>query len=104
MCIKIVRQCLPEKNLNPDCLTSYPIIIMEKDCFDIFYNGRKTAVNRVSDDTFAVQISYKALYIKRVKGDDGQYKWCNVDENHESVLSKELGELIAGHPCFAEAV
>lgn len=73
---------------------------MQKESFDIKFNGRSVSVNCVNNDTYAVQISYKTLYLQLVSDENGGKHWQDVEMKKETMLAKEIGSLILKHPAF----
>lgn len=70
---------------------------MEKQSFDIFYNGKNVAVTKVDETTYSAQITYKPFYLQLHTDKDGTKKWCELPSNAETLLSKEIGSLIQQH-------
>ncbi len=60
----------------------------------ISYNGHKTAVTCVGNNTYLIQITSSPYYVQFVSNDDGTPKWIEVSTGMQTPLSKELGELI----------
>lgn len=73
---------------------------MEKQGFTIYYNGKNVSVTALPDNTFMFQVSYKPVYIKLIINDNGKKTWCDLEMNKETMLSKEIGELIVKHPSY----
>ncbi len=75
---------------------------MQKKSFNINFNGRNIAVNCVNNDTYAVQISYKTLYLQLISDENGVKRWRDVEMKNETMLAKEIGGLILKHPAFRD--
>lgn len=67
---------------------------MEKQSFTIYYNGKNVAVNLVEYDIFLAQITYTPIYIKFVTDENGNKKYIDTETNMETMLAKEIGQLI----------
>ena len=61
----------------------------------INYNGHRTAVTCLEDNIFYVQITPTPYRIQRRLHDDGTDVWIEIESNRETMLSKNLGHLIA---------
>lgn len=71
---------------------------MEKQAFTIYYNGKNVAVTALENSTYLVQITYKPVYIKLNTDSNGKKSWVDLEMNQETMLSKEIGQLIINHP------
>ncbi len=73
---------------------------MEKQGFTVYYNGKKVSVTALPDNAFMFQVSYKPVYVKLVTNSNGEKTWCDQEMNKETMLAKEIGELIVKHPSY----
>ena len=60
----------------------------------ISYNGHRTAVTCMEDNTFMVQITSHPYLIQHIKKEDGTGYWIEVESNRETPLSTIIGSLI----------
>lgn len=60
----------------------------------ISYNGRKTAVTCLPDNTFLVQITSKPYYIRMLNSEDGLCRWVEVETDRTTPLASEIGGII----------
>lgn len=63
--------------------------------FSISYNGRKTSVTTLEDNTFMVQITYKPYRIQKKTDGKGLEYWIELETNKETPLSQTIGRLIS---------
>lgn len=63
---------------------------------EINYNGHKTAVTCLPNDEYYIQITNSPYVIKRMPQPDGSATWIEVEQNRETELSENIGNLIAG--------